>query len=601
VALPEDLLIPIPGPNPSGESLRFDPLYDRLKEARREESQPPLGMTEQDRKIADYVLVIKLATDALKKRTKDCQIAAWLIEALTRDRGFSGLKQGLATYQGLLVNFWDTVHPELEDGRDPQNRLASLGFLETKLEIPLKLVPVVEQASYSYLDYRESREVGTEEQAKTDEAKKKRLAHIKEKKLLPEVFDKAFAATAKQFYFQAEKDLDDCLRIVEELRVFCNLKFEDGPSFNSFLSALTETRHLIHGFLQKKRETEPDPPEPVPVSPADVQQITGAALAPATASGILIALENSSEPADRVATVRMIADAAAALRQREPLSPAAFLMLRGLRWGELRAAVSEGDPRRLEAPPTELRKHLKRLALEEKWQQLLETAESAMALPCSRAWLDLQRYVIEACTALGQDYELIARAIRSELNALLKDLPELLDANLSDDTPVANSDTRAWLKSLFPETATTASSSATATPRDTVLNGYASAWPGQMPDARARALQALRDGQSVKAFEILQVDLNQQRSGRERFKRKLQLVEVCVSTSNQNIAQPLLDDLSAMIENHKLDDWEDPKMVADALAVIMKSSTRIQADKGQQQKIFERICRLNVARAVGDA
>ena len=68
-----------------------------------------------------------------------------------------------------------------------------------------------------------------------------------------------------------------------------------------------------------------------------------------------------------------------------------------------------------------------------------------------RAWLDLQRWVIEACDALGSDYQAIAQAIRSELMALVTDLPQLLDATLMDDTPVANTETRAWLRSLSQE------------------------------------------------------------------------------------------------------------------------------------------------------
>ena len=59
----------------------------------------------------------------------------------------------------------------------------------------------------------------------------------------------------------------------------------------------------------------------------------------------------------------------------------------------------------LEAPPTEIRQQIKRLALAEKWKELLEAAEAVMALPCSRAWLDLQRFVVEACVALGRNYD----------------------------------------------------------------------------------------------------------------------------------------------------------------------------------------------------
>ena len=75
----------------------------------------------------------------------------------------------------------------------------------------------------------------------------------------------------------------------------------------------------------------------------------------------------------------------------------------------------------LEGPPTVLRQHIKRLAIEGKWEELLEAAENAMSLPCSRGWLDLQRFVVDACVGLGSKYEGIAIAIRSELKALLRD------------------------------------------------------------------------------------------------------------------------------------------------------------------------------------
>lgn len=600
---PQDLLNPIDGPNPSGINVRYEPIFDKIKEARREEDQPPPGMAERDRKVADNLLVIKLATEALTNKTKDLHLAAWLTEALLKQNGFAGLRDGLALCYGLMEKFWDTVYPELDEG-DAQSRGAPLGFVGTKLEIPLKLVPVVEKATYSFLDYQQSREVGYEDDAKTDEAKKKRAQSIKEGKLAPEIFDRAFEETPKKFYSQAERDLDGCLEILGQLKEFCDSKFADeGPSFGPLRSALEATRHSVHGFLQKKREKEPDPVEVVPPQAGAVEAGSDAARESAAMEpvrvGVLLSVETSSEPPDRMEAVRKIAEAAAFLRRREPRSPASYLMLRGLRWGELRAAVDRSDPTQFEAPPTELRKHLKRLALDKRPEALLEAAENAMALPCSRAWLDLQRMVVEACEALGSDYEAIARAIRSELKALIADFPQLLDATLMDDTPAANSETRAWLESLTQEVSPQDSPGAPSTSA-AGRNGFASRWPGKPADVYETALQALREGQERKAFEILQQDIARLRSGRERFRRKMQLVEMCISTSKQNVAQPILDDLAAMIETHKLDEWEDPGLVAGALGTIMKLSQRVQADKAQQQKLFERICRLDPAQALGD-
>ncbi len=599
---PDDLLNPIEGPNPSGANLRYDPVYDKIKEARREEDQPPPGMTERDRKVSDNPLVIKLATDLLTSKTKDLQIAAWLTEALVKQRGFGGMKDGLALCHGLVEKFWDTVYPELEDG-DAQPRGAPLGFVGTKLEIPLKLVPVVEKARYGRLDYQQARDLGYEDQAKSDDAKKKRAQWVKEGKLTLEVFDKIFEETPKKFYFQAEQDLDASLKTLAELKKNCDAKFgEEGPAFGPLQASLEASRHVIHGFLQKKREKEPDPVEVVATAEgaAGAEGEAGVAGGGAIRTGVLISLDGSSEPADRIDAIKKVAEAAAFLRRREPNSPASYLMLRGLRWGELRAAIDLADPTRLEAPPTELRRHLKKLLLDKKYEELLEAAESAMALPCSRAWLDLQRFVVEACDALGGGYEAIARAIRSELKALVTDIPQLLDATLMDETPAANAETRAWLVAIQqgPAEQTTPAEPPLRAPGSS--NGTGSTWPGQPTDAYASALQALRDGQERKAFEILQQDISRKRSGRERFRRRMQLVEICATTNKPNVAQPILDDLAAAIELHKLDEWEDPGVVAGALATIMKMSTKIQADKAQQQKLFERICRLDPAQALGD-
>ncbi|HMD97119.1 MAG TPA: type VI secretion system protein TssA [Terriglobia bacterium] len=602
---PDDLLNPIEEAKPSGVNLRYT-LYDVINEARREEKVPPPGMAEADRKVADNKLVIKLSTEALTKQTKDLWLAAWLTEALVKEQGFPGLRDGLALCQGLLEKFWDTLYPEIEDG-DLEPRTGPLEFVGKGLDVAVRNVPIVAKQPYGLADCLYARDVVKyERETKTADDKKTRAERIAAGRVTPEDFDKYFEGSPKVFYVDAEKSLDQCLQILDQLRGQCEARFpvvDARPSMVDLRETLERTRQVVHGLLQKKREKEPDPVEEKPPEAA-AEAAPGAGVESAAPgpvrTGVLISLETSSEPPDRLEAIRKIADSAAFLRRREPRSPASYLMLRGLRWGELRAAVDRSDPTPLEAPPTELRKHLKRLALDKKWEELLEAAESAMALPCSRAWLDLQRFLIEACQALGSDYEAVARAIRSELKALVTDIPQLLDATLMDDTPVANAETRAWLKSLCQEAPSQATTAEPSTGTSLPADGFASRWPGQPTDLYVAALQALRDGQERKAFEILQKDIARQRSGRERFRRKMQLVEMCVSTNKQNIAQPILDDLAAAIETHKLDDWEDPGLVAGALATIMKLSQRIQNDAAQRQKLFERICRLDPAQALGD-
>ena len=72
--------------------------------------------------------VIKLTTEALSKKSKDLQLAAWLTEALLRQQGAGGLADGLDLLRGLVENFWDSVYPELEDG-DAEMRATPLEWV----------------------------------------------------------------------------------------------------------------------------------------------------------------------------------------------------------------------------------------------------------------------------------------------------------------------------------------------------------------------------------------------------------------------------------------------------------------------------------------
>src|ERR1700681_2778993 len=91
----EALLQPISSDEPSGVDLRYRPVTDQIKEARRQEDDLVQGVWKREIKTADYVQVLKLSKEALTKQSKDLQIAAWMTEALARREGFAGLRQGL--------------------------------------------------------------------------------------------------------------------------------------------------------------------------------------------------------------------------------------------------------------------------------------------------------------------------------------------------------------------------------------------------------------------------------------------------------------------------------------------------------------------------
>jgi type VI secretion system protein ImpA len=71
-----------------------------------------------------------------------------------------------------------------------------------------------------------------------------------------------------------------------------------------------------------------------------------------------------------------------------------------------------------------------------------------------------------------------------------------------------------------------------------------------------------------------------------------------MAAGKDTLAQPLLEDIAATIENHKLDAWEDPDLVASDLLKLMRYSKKIQGNAGEKQKLFERICRLDPVQAL---
>ena len=600
--LPDNLLNPIPGENPSGQDLRYAPIYDQIKEARRAEDEAAQGEWVHDVKKADYPQVVKLATDALATKSKDLQIAAWLTEALVRTEGFAGLQRGVQLLQGLTSTFWETIYPLLEDG-DSELRASPLQWIGTSLGQTVRLVPL-NRAGNGWLDYTESRKIPSEEQADSDEKVNARRLALSEGKLAPEMFDKSFAETPKAFYAGAETALDESTNLVEALDNLCREKFGDtSPSFVDLKKSLQEVRHTVHQLLQKKRETDPDPVEPQAegtggdgpgtAATGDGNRAGGSA-APA---GIVIPY-GAGEPAERQESIRAVARAAAALRKLQPFSPAPYLMLRGLRWGELRGALNTQDMTQLEGPPTELRQHIKRLAIEGKWSDLLEAAENSMSLPCSRGWLDLQKFTVDACAGLGGEYSGIAIAIRSELKTLVRDVPQVLEISLLDDTPAANAETRVWLQELVAETPTPAAEGAPAEEAPIVDNHSAPGWHRKFADSFDLANAAMKAGQPEKAIDTMTQEVGRQLTGRGQFFRKLQLVEICIAAGKIVVAQPIIDDLAASIETNHLETWEAPKTIAKALVLIIKNSEKVKADDAERQRLFQKVVRLDPVQAI---
>ena len=179
--LRDDILKPIPGDKPGGQDLRYAPIYDKIKEARREDDDLNQGAWQHERKVADHNTVIKLAQEAIATQSKDLQLAAWLTGSLLKTKNIPGLIDGLNLCKGIVDTFWDTLFPELEDG-DAELRTAPLDWIGSRLDVDVKKVGLTRDG-YTFFQYKDSRGIIPEDQAKTKEQKASRDIAIKEGKI----------------------------------------------------------------------------------------------------------------------------------------------------------------------------------------------------------------------------------------------------------------------------------------------------------------------------------------------------------------------------------------------------------------------------------
>lgn len=608
----EELLSPISGPNPSGEDIRYNPVFDKLKDARRPNEDWLAESTG-----VEYKLVVKLAEDILLKKSKDLQVIVWLIEAYINREQFEGFHKGLLVLKGIIENQWDTLFPELEDG-DPGLRLAPLDWLGGGyLSIPLKQIPIT-RGQHSYLQYHEAQQLGKppgDDEYGDDVDKKReelRLA-AEEGKVTLDAFEMGFTKTPKQYFVDLLALLDGILETIEGLNAVCEEKFtEEPPSFSKLQTAVQEIRLSVNRLLDEKRELEPDDDQPAAEeteSSEETEESGGEETverkpAARKAAGRKRAV-TGVEPQDFDDAADRLGAVASWIRSQDLSNPSSYLLLRGYRWGELRASGSSPDYTLLEPPPTETRQQLKRLAMDGSWEDVLRVGEDAMATVAGRAWLDLQRYIVQGLENNG--YSAAAAGVKSALKSLLQDIPDLLSMTLTDDTPVANGETVSWIKEnvIPPETeSTTAPEESTenyyeAEPTPVPAFRYEQAESSsdveRPPDAFELAMQAASNGDKEEAIQILMREMQQERSGRGKFQRKMQLAQICLSVGRTGIARPILEELTGEIEKRRLEDWELSDMVAHTLALYYRS---LDGDSERKQQVYNWICRLDPMQAM---
>lgn len=137
------LLQELSAEKPCGEDLEYDPEFGEMERAAQGKPEQQIGDTLVPAQDADWPTVGNKAME-LFGRTKDLRVAFYLTHSLIHTDGLPGLRNGLALIQGLLEQYWETVHPQLDpDDKDPTLRINTL----TQLSDPETILHSIREAA----------------------------------------------------------------------------------------------------------------------------------------------------------------------------------------------------------------------------------------------------------------------------------------------------------------------------------------------------------------------------------------------------------------------------------------------------------------------
>ncbi|MDR0678136.1 MAG: type VI secretion system protein TssA [Holosporaceae bacterium] len=242
----DEFLLPISEDNKCGENLKYDYIYDQIKEFRREDDpRLPQGIWQIEPKKANWPEVYRLCSDILKARTKDLQIAMWLLESLIVIEKFNGFNQGILLILALCENFWDEIYPTIDWKSDNlAARLSPFYFFSEKIQEKIVLIPIVESmdslsGNYTLSDWMMARH---------------NLQTKNNKELSLKQLNKSVLATPLEFFETLATDVESSMKNLRKLNDFILEKCKnESPSFRKIFDYLEDIKRITQKNIADKQ------------------------------------------------------------------------------------------------------------------------------------------------------------------------------------------------------------------------------------------------------------------------------------------------------------------------------------------------------------
>jgi type VI secretion system protein ImpA len=314
----DDLVTPIEGEMPAGDTVPFS-LRQELEENRKQINPKDFAEDDPRRptelKMADWSAIIRLGQQILRETSKDLLVAARMTEALVKESGFGGLRDGLQLLRRLVEECWDRMHPSIEDG-DIEVRAGPFNWLDdadrgARFPLTVRQVPLVilNGDGYGWHHWKLSQE------NKGD--------------LKAEDFERAVLTTPPQQCQEQVEDLDAVQAELSQLTEALNARLgEYAPSLLQIQQAVSDCATLAKQILQRKG------PAAFPEEEAETEEAPAASGAPAVA-GDGAPAERPRRGRTRADIYQQLQEAAQLLQQMEPHSPIPYLIQKCITLGAL--------------------------------------------------------------------------------------------------------------------------------------------------------------------------------------------------------------------------------------------------------------------------
>jgi type VI secretion system protein ImpA len=254
----QNLCSPLTANGGVGEYLRYEPIYDQIKEARREDEDGlSQGIWKTDLKRADWVLVESLCAKALEFQSKDLQVAGWLTESwIVMDR-FKGLNRGISLVKDLVSIYWQNIYPQDDDG-DLEGRVLLFDWMNEHFTNRLMFIPLtttVVQLDKPHLHLADwIGALNFESLAKRSNDHAKVIAEAETAgKITLGIFRKTLGATDVRYLQRIYGDCTNALQTLGELRTFLESRLgKQTPTFSRIKAALEDVTRLSKTTLEQR-------------------------------------------------------------------------------------------------------------------------------------------------------------------------------------------------------------------------------------------------------------------------------------------------------------------------------------------------------------